>query len=192
MRRLNISHVTEYQFASPVLLLPHRLLLRPRENHNLRIESSLLDISPAHSLQWKRDALDNSVANQTYNTPALATLVMLDAQLQWMLSNGGLDWCIERSFQSAGHLYGWAESSSYATPFVADPMQRSNVVGTIDLTGVESHDINAALRANGIVDTDSYRKLGRNQLRIAMFPAIEPDDIRCLTGCIDHVVGALA
>ncbi len=151
-----------------------------------------------HSDRWRpasldlNIALDNSVANQTYNTPALATLVMLDAQLQWMLGSGGLDWCIERSRSSAAHLYGWAEQSSYATPFVADPMQRSNVVGTIDLTGVEAHDINAVLRANGVVDTDSYRKLGRNQLRIAMFPAIEPDDIARLTACIDHVVGALA
>jgi phosphoserine aminotransferase len=151
-----------------------------------------------HSDRWRpasldlNIALDNSVANQTYNTPALATLVMLDAQVQWMLSNGGLDWCIDRSFQSAEHLYGWAERSAYATPFVADPMHRSHVVGTIDLTGVEAHDVNAALRANGIVDTDSYRKLGRNQLRIAMFPAIEPDDVRLLTECIDHVVGALS
>ena len=132
------------------------------------------------------------MANQTYNTPALATLVMLDAQLQWMNGNGGLDWCIDRSFQSAEHLYGWAEASSYATPFVTNPMHRSHVVGTIDLQGVEAHDVNVALRANGIVDTDSYRKLGRNQLRIAMFPAIEPDDVLRLTKCIDHVVGALA
>jgi phosphoserine aminotransferase len=109
-----------------------------------------------------------------------------------MHANGGLDWCIERSRASAAHLYGWAEQAAYATPFVSNPMQRSNVVGTIDLDGVQAHDVNLALRANGIVDTDSYRKLGRNQLRIAMFPAIEPDDVRLLTRCIDHVVGALA
>jgi phosphoserine aminotransferase len=137
-------------------------------------------------------ALDNSVAEQTYNTPAIGTLVLLDEQIKWMHANGGLDWCIERSRASAAHLYGWAEQAAYATPFVSNPMQRSNVVGTIDLDGVQAHDVNLALRANGIVDTDSYRKLGRNQLRIAMFPAIEPDDVRLLTRCIDHVVGALA
>lgn len=136
-------------------------------------------------------ALDNSVANQTYNTPALATLVLLDEQIRWMLANGGLDWCVERSRQSAAHLYGWAEASSYASPFVADPMQRSSVVGTIDLEGVAAADINTALRANGIVDTDSYRKLGRNQLRVGMFPAVDPDDVARLTACIDHVVDAL-
>ena len=108
-----------------------------------------------------------------------------------MLGNGGLDWCSDRCFQSAAHLYEWAEKSSYATPFVADPMHRSHVVGTIDLTGVEAHDVNVALRANHIVDTDSYRKLGRNQLRIGMFPAVDPDDVRLLTACIDHVVAAL-
>jgi len=137
-------------------------------------------------------ALDNSVADQTYNTPALATLVLLREQLHWMLSNGGLDWCVDRCRTSAAHLYDWAIASEYAAPYVADPMQRSNVVGTIDLVGVEAHDVNAALRANGIVDTDSYRKLGRNQLRIGMFPSVEPDDVRRLTECIDHVVGALA
>ncbi len=132
------------------------------------------------------------MANQTYNTPALATLVLLDEQVQWMLANGGLDWCVDRCRTSAQHLYSWAETSQYATPFVADPMQRSNVVGTIDLQGVEAHDVNVALRANGIVDTDSYRKLGRNQLRIGMFPAVDPDDVLALTRCIDHVVEALA
>ena len=137
-------------------------------------------------------ALENSVANQTYNTPALATLVLLDEQVQWMLANGGLDWCVARSRESAAHLYSWAETSSYTAPFVTDPMHRSAVVGTIDVTGVDAADINTALRANGIVDTDSYRKLGRNQLRIGMFPAVDPDDVRRLTTCIDHVVGELA
>ena len=151
-----------------------------------------------HSDRWRPAsldlmiALDNSVANQTYNTPALATLVLLDEQLQWMLSNGGLDWCVSRTYNSAAYLYNWAEQSEYATPFVADHMQRSNVVGTIDLVGVEAHDVNAALRANGIVDTDSYRKLGRNQLRIGMFPAVDPDDVQRLTECIDYVVAELA
>lgn len=139
-----------------------------------------------------RVALDNSLANQTYNTPAVATLVLLEEQIQWMLSHGGLDWCVERSRTSAAHLYGWAERSSYATPFVADPAQRSTVVGTIDLQGVDAAAVCAALRANGIVDTDSYRKLGRNQLRIGMFPAVEPADVEKLTRCIDFVAHVLA
>jgi phosphoserine aminotransferase len=133
-------------------------------------------------------ALDNSVANQTYNTPAVGTLVLLDEQIQWMLSNGGLDWCAKRSAASAEHLYSWATERSWAQPFVIDPAQRSNVVGTIDLSGVEAGDINAVLRANGIVDTDSYRKLGRNQLRVGMFPAIDPEDVAQLTRSIDFVV----
>ena len=136
-------------------------------------------------------ALDNSLADQTYNTPALATLVLLDEQIKWMLGNGGLEWCVGRSRESADHLYGWAERSSCATPFVADPSQRSAVVGTIDITGPSVAAINTVLRAHGIVDTDGYRKLGRNQLRIGMFPAIDPDDVAALTGCIDYVVEAI-
>lgn len=136
-------------------------------------------------------ALDNSVANQTYNTPALATLIMLDEQLQWMNSHGGLHWAADRSKQSAINLYNWAESRSFATPFVADPLKRSNVVGTIDIEGVDATEISAVLRANGVVDTDSYRKLGRNQLRIGMFPSIDPDDVAQLTKCIDFVVERL-
>jgi phosphoserine aminotransferase len=138
-------------------------------------------------------ALDNSKQNQTYNTPALATLLMFDAQLRWMNDNGGLDFAAGRSAQSATTLYGWAEASSFATPFVGDPAMRSNVVGTIDLDdSIDAGSVNAALRANGIVDTDSYRKLGRNQLRVGMFPAIDPSDVEALTHCIDHVVGALS
>jgi phosphoserine aminotransferase len=142
-------------------------------------------------------ALDNSLANQTYNTPALATLVLPNEQVQWMLGNGGMSFCVDRCAESAANLYGWAEQSSYATPFVADPAKRSMVVGTIDIAapadgGVDATAVSAALRDNGIVDTDSYRKLGRNQLRIAMFPAIEPSDISQLTACIDYVVDALA
>ena len=138
-------------------------------------------------------ALDNSTKNQTYNTPAVATLVMLDAQLRWMNEGGGLEFAAGRSDASAQTLYEWAEASAFATPFVADPAQRSHVVGTIDLVdSVAAADVNAALRANGILDTDSYRKLGRNQLRIGMFPAIEPSDVAALTVCIDHVVAALA
>ena len=133
-------------------------------------------------------ALDNSVANQTYNTPALATLIMFDDQLKWMNDNGGLAWAAGRSAESARTLYSWAESRPWASPFVKDPAQRSNVVGTVDLDGVDAGDINKVLRANGIVDTDSYRKLGRNQLRIGMFPAIDPEDVAQLTRSIDAVV----
>ena len=137
-------------------------------------------------------ALDNSLLNQTYNTPALATLVLLNEQLQWMLGHGGLSWCVDRCRTSSSYLYDWATASSYATPFVADASQRSAVVGTIDLDeSIRADDVCAALRANGIVDTDSYRKLGRNQLRVGMFPAVEPDDVALLTGCIDYVVEAL-
>ena len=117
---------------------------------------------------------------------------MLDAQVQWMNDNGGLDFAAGRSAESASTLYGWAEATSWATPFVADPAMRSNVVGTIDLDdGIDATAVNAALRANGILDTDSYRKLGRNQLRIGMFPAIDPTDVEALTHCIDHVVSEL-
>jgi phosphoserine aminotransferase len=141
-------------------------------------------------------ALDNSRLDQTYNTPAVATLLMLDAQLQWMNGNGGLAWCAARSAQSSSTLYDWAENRPWATPFVKDPAKRSAVVGTIDLTaaadgGVDANAVSAALRANGVVDTDSYRKLGRNQLRIGMFPAIDPADVELLTRSIDFVVDAL-
>jgi phosphoserine aminotransferase len=137
-------------------------------------------------------ALDNSVANQTYNTPALATLIMLDEQVQWMNTHGGLTWAAGRSAESAHTLYSWAEARAFATPFVANPAQRSNVVGTIDIDGVDANQISAILRANGVVDTDSYRKLGRNQLRIGMFPAIDPSDVAALTSCIDVVVEHLS
>ena len=135
-------------------------------------------------------ALDNSRKNQTYNTPALATLVLLDEQLRWMLDGGGLDdFCAARTRASSDHLYGWAEASAFATPFVQDAEKRSLVIGTIDFDeSVDAAAVAATLRANGIVDTEPYRKLGRNQLRIAMFPAIDPDDVRALTACIDYVV----
>jgi phosphoserine aminotransferase len=136
-----------------------------------------------------RAALANSRQNQTVNTPAIATLVMLADQLDWMLEHGGLDWCVGRTTASANHLYGWAESSPYAMPFVADPAKRSLVVGTIDLSdGVDAAQVALALRANDIVDVEPYRKLGRNQLRVAMYPAIEPADVQALTACIDWVV----
>jgi phosphoserine aminotransferase len=138
-------------------------------------------------------ALDNSRKDQTYNTPAVATLLLLAEQLDWMLSHGGLEWCVSRTRESSGHLYAWAEASSYATPFVADPAQRSLVVGTVDFdASVDAAAVAKALRENGIVDTEPYRKLGRNQLRIGMFPAVEPDDVRALTACIDHVVEQLS
>jgi phosphoserine aminotransferase len=138
-------------------------------------------------------ALDNSRQDQTYNTPALATLLLLADQLDWMLANGGLDFCVGRTRASSGHLYGWAEASDFATPFVGDPARRSLVVGTIDFAdGVDAAAVAKTLRANGIVDVEPYRKLGRNQLRIGMFPAIEPSDIRALTACIDWVVATIA
>lgn len=138
-------------------------------------------------------ALDNSRKDQTLNTPALATLIMADNQVQWFCHQGGLDFSAGRSERSASTLYGWADAHAVATPFVADPAIRSNVVGTIDFDpGIDADVIAAVLRANGIVDTEPYRKLGRNQLRIAMFPAIDPDDVAALTRCIDHVLTALA
>jgi phosphoserine aminotransferase len=134
-------------------------------------------------------ALDNSRKDQTYNTPALATLILLADQVEWMLSGGGLGWCVQRTTASARHLYGWAEASSHAQPFVADPEKRSLVVGTIDFAeGIDAAAIAATLRANGIVDVEPYRKLGRNQLRVGMFPAVEPSDVEALTACIDWVV----
>ena len=137
-------------------------------------------------------ALDNSRLDQTYNTPALATLFLLAEQVEWLLSCGGLDWAVERTADSSGRLYTWAEKSPFATPFVTDPAKRSAVVGTIDFSGdVDAAVVAKVLRANGIVDTEPYRKLGRNQLRIAMFPAVEPADVEALTACIDHVVERL-
>ncbi|MEN3273142.1 MAG: phosphoserine aminotransferase, partial [Actinomycetota bacterium] len=137
-------------------------------------------------------ALENSRKDQTYNTPALSTLFLLDQQVQWFNAQGGLEWSAGRSDASAANLYGWAESREWATPFVANPDERSHVVGTIDLADdIDANVVSNVLRRNGIVDTDSYRKLGRNQVRIAMFPAIDPDDIAALTRCIDFVVERL-
>jgi len=134
-------------------------------------------------------ALENSRKNQTYNTPALATLLLLADQVEWMLAGGGLDWCVGRTGASSGHLYGWAEASDFATPFVADPAKRSLVVGTIDFAeSVDAAALAATLRANGIVDVEPYRKLGRNQLRVGMFPAVEPADVEALTACIDWTI----
>jgi phosphoserine aminotransferase len=137
-------------------------------------------------------ALDNSRKDQTYNTPALATLLLLADQVEWMLGNGGLDWCVERTRASSGHLYAWAEASPFASPFVADPAKRSLVVGTVDFADqVDAAAVAAALRANGIVDVEPYRKLGRNQLRVGMFPAIDPGDVAALTACVDYLVERL-
>ncbi|MGH3765258.1 MAG: phosphoserine transaminase [Pseudonocardiaceae bacterium] len=138
-------------------------------------------------------ALDNSRKDQTYNTPAVATLLLLADQIEWMLAHGGLDWCVTRTTDSSSRLYSWAEASPYATPFVTDSAKRSLVVGTVDFAAsVNAGDVAAVLRANGIVDTEPYRKLGRNQLRIGMFPAVDPDDVAALTRCIDWVVERLA
>jgi phosphoserine aminotransferase len=134
-------------------------------------------------------ALENSVKDQTYNTPALATLLLLADQLEWMLGHGGLDGMVARTTESSGHLYAWAEQHEHAEPFVSDPAKRSLVVGTIDFSAdVDAADLAATLRANGIVDVEPYRKLGRNQLRVAMFPATDPSDVRALTACIDWVL----
>jgi phosphoserine aminotransferase len=138
-------------------------------------------------------AIDNSRLEQTYNTPALATLWLLAEQIDWFNAQGGLPWCVARTAESSSALYSWADASSYATPFVTDPALRSAAVATIDFDeGVDAAAIAKVLRANDVVDTEPYRKLGRNQLRIAMFPAVEPEDVRRLTACIDHVVSALA
>ncbi len=136
-----------------------------------------------------RTAVENSRKDQTYNTPALATLILLADQVEWMLGNGGLDWCVGRTTASSGHLYGWAERTAFASPFVGDPAKRSPVVGTIDFDdSVDAAALAATLRANGIVDVEPYRKLGRNQLRVGMFPAVEPADVEALTACVDWVV----
>lgn len=137
-------------------------------------------------------AIENSRLDQTYNTPALVTLMLLAEQIEWMNTNGGLSFAAGRSTQSSDILYSWAEKSSYTTPFVTDAAMRSKVVGTINFDdAIDATKICAALRANGIVDTEPYRKLGKNQIRIGMFPAIDPSDVDALTKCIDHVVAAL-
>jgi len=137
-------------------------------------------------------AIDNSRKDQTYNTPAVATLAMLANQIEWMNGQGGLAWATGRTADSSSRLYGWAESTEYTTPFVVDPAARSQVVGTVDFAdGVDAAAVAKVLRANGIVDVEPYRKLGRNQLRVAMFPAVEPADVEALTRCIDLVVDKL-
>ena len=138
-------------------------------------------------------ALENSLKDQTYNTPAVATLFLLAEQVRWMLDGGGLDWCVGRTRTSSEHLYAWAERTPYTTPFVEDPAKRSLVVGTVDFDErVDAAAVAATLRANGIVDVEPYRKLGRNQLRIGMFPAVDPADVYALTDCIDWIVERIA
>ena len=140
-----------------------------------------------------KTAVDNSRLEQTYNTPALATLYLMAEQIDWFLGNGGLDWCTARTAESARTLYGWAETSQVATPYVKDPEKRSNVVATIDFDpSIDAKVVARTLRANGIVDTEPYRKLGRNQLRIGMYPNVDPADVAKLTAAIDYVVGKLS
>jgi phosphoserine aminotransferase len=138
-------------------------------------------------------AISNSRLNQTYNTPAVGTLALLSDQVRWLNEQGGLEWAVKRTTDSSSRLYSWAERTAYTTPFVVDPSARSLVVGTIDLDDtVDGAAVAKTLRANGIVDVEPYRKLGRNQLRVAMFPAVEPDDVSALTSCVDYVVERLS
>jgi phosphoserine aminotransferase len=162
-------------------------LLSPAAQQRIaELDSSERWIPPFLSLAT---ALENSLKDQTYNTPAVATLFLLNDQIRWMLDGGGLAWCVKRSTLSSEQLYGWAERSGYATPFVKDVAKRSLVVGTIDFDeSIDAAQIAKTLRANGVVDVEPYRKLGRNQLRVGMFPAIEPADVQALTACIDWIV----
>ena len=155
-----------------------------------RVTASGRWVPPSLSL---RLALDNSRLDQTYNTPPLASLFLMAEQIDWMLSHGDLDWCAGRCDTSAATVYGWAEAHEHATPFVTDPDMRSHVTATVDFDdSVDAATVARVLRANGIVDVEPYRKLGRNQLRIALFPAIEPEDVTVLTQAIDYVIAALA
>lgn len=154
-----------------------------------RLASSGRYIPPSLDLQT---ALDNSRKDQTYNTPGLATLFLMVEQIEWLLASGGLGWAVGRCARSAEILYSWATASASVSPFVHEPAARSPVVGTVDLTGpIAAADVSGALRANGIVDTEPYRKLGRNQLRIGMYPAVEPEDVALLTRSIDYVIESL-
>ena len=185
-----------------------RLLLRPAEGLRVRRRAVDRAAQPGRarsgSPSWPRATAGSRRScrwpprwttpqkEQTYNTPAVATLFLMAEQIDWMLGLGGLDACVARTADSAARLYGWAEKSEYATPFVADPAHRSQVVGTIDLVDeVDAAAVAKILRANGIVDTEPYRKLGRNQLRIGMFPAVDPADVQALTACVDWVVERL-
>jgi phosphoserine aminotransferase len=160
--------------------------------------AALERVAELHDARWVPPsldlaiALDNTRKDQTYNTPAIASLWLLAHQVEWLVDSGGLAWAAQRTAESSRRLYTWADKSDYATPFVADPALRSPVVGTIDLADtVDAKLVAATLRANGIVDTEPYRALGRNQLRIGMYPAVEPDDVSALTECVDYVVERL-
>jgi phosphoserine aminotransferase len=137
-------------------------------------------------------AIENSRLDQTYNTPSVATILMMNEQIKWFNTKGGLDWCVSRTKESSDAIYDWATASAYVTPFVADPAKRSQVVATVDFNeSIDAEVVAKVLRANGVVDTEPYRKLGRNQLRISVFPAVEPSDVRQLLKCIDFVIAAL-
>ena len=137
-------------------------------------------------------ALDNSRLDQTYNTPSLSTILLMAEQIDWFNGQGGLDWCVSRTADSSSRLYDWAEKTEWTTPYVTNPARRSQVVGTIDLDdSIDATAVAGVLRRHGVVDVDPYRKLGRNQLRVAMFPAVDPADVTALTACIEHVVDAL-
>jgi phosphoserine aminotransferase len=188
---VDIAAVDAYYFAPQksfasdgglwIALLSPRALERAE-----RIAASGRYIPPFLDLQT---AIDNSALNQTYNTPALATIYLMAEQTDWFNANGGLDWCVARTKESSDILYGWAEASPVATPFVTEPALRSQVIGTIDFDpSIDAALVAKVLRANGIVDTEPYRKLGRNQLRVAMFPAVDPADVRALTRSIDFVL----
>jgi phosphoserine aminotransferase len=192
---LDVAEVDAYYFAPQkcfasdgglwIAVLSPRALARITEiTSGGRYMPAFLDLSIA---------VANSRQDQTYNTPAVATLFLIAEQLDWLLGNGGLPFAVARTTDSSGRLYRWAEKSGYATPFVADPATRSLVVGTIDFNqSVDAAAIAAVLRSNGIVDVEPYRKLGRNQLRIAMFPSVDPEDVEALTSCIDYLVERLA
>jgi phosphoserine aminotransferase len=193
--RIDPSHVDAYYFAPQkcfasdgglwvALLSPAALDRVTRIGEAGRWVPAFLDLSVA---------VDNARLDQTYNTPALATLFLFAEQVDWMLAGGGLEWTASRCDRSAEVLYTWAEQSDFAAPFVGKPSERSHVVGTVDFVdAVDASQVAAVLRANGIVDTEPYRKLGRNQLRIAMFPAIDSEDVAALCACVNYVVGALA
>jgi phosphoserine aminotransferase len=188
---VDVAHADAYYFAPQKCFAADGglwlALLSPAAQERIaELDSSERWIPAFLSLQT---ALENSLKDQTYNTPAVATLFLLADQVRWMLDLGGLNACVERSRESSQLLYGWAERSGYATPFVADPAKRSLVVGTIDFAeDVDAARIAKTLRANGVVDVEPYRKLGRNQLRVGMFPAIDSGDVQALTACVDWIV----
>lgn len=191
---VDISEVDVYYFAPQksfgsdgglwIALMSPRAIERAKEiKESGRYIPAFLDLMTA---------IENSALDQTYNTPALATIIMMAEQIDWFNANGGLEWCVARTHQSSSALYSWAESATFAEPFVTDPALRSQVIGTIDFDeAIDATVIAKVLRANGIVDTEPYRKLGRNQLRIAMFPAVDPADIVKLTQSIDWIVNQI-